>query len=746
MARPMLAGLALLGLGGLAVGFPDDPNPDGAANCTCPHPPHPPEGPESIFSMGTSITKHARLLNAMFLIVIGVTVVLEFGMYLLTRAATKHFELLVAHLNKELALLGLVAFLLMTVNSTGMVEYFSLEVVVFEWCHIILFFMAVLNILSHTILNLTLKWQEHHYRHFERQNREILVAGIQGATSSLHLDFELARFVFESDRKHFFSKQWSDERTRDRRRFARESSLQGSARDRDEALAMLQEVAATAAMSPTTPQGALEEAAAVGNPLSVHSGSLSPRYLPPDDVVLRPDVSFPGVDLEAGPTFTRQETGMSPDRKATGSLRICSGASSIHSSKEVRFSEVIATSSPPAAIESPSSPLNESCTPAELLLHTDTLPSDLSLPQLAPQARPMQAESDSVRSDDLLRQLRRLRSFATLKARLEKVSEDARAIHKPDEFSFAEYLIRCARQELVNMLHVGVLAWCFMCVLLAIHQAPLSYLHGHASALRGYALAPGIILFSAFFIIWFHLIFSYWRCMRRLTKVAVLHSRKLDPEETALQRTLMATLAQRHPKLFSRMATGNRQESENDSSLLRSRREQLYLSSIRKNRHSFRTPFTYPQSLNLMLQVLLLFLAFYTATFLMTFGPRLLLPDRPTEEGFYWIVGVGLPVLVYLCIMPDILFRHTFVISVGDRIDLRIMRAIENEQREKLAQYQRALQRRRIVARMRRKMQLLALFGVDTWDQLVAALEALPAGRSPRTGDTAPASRSPSAL
>lgn len=39
-------------------------------------------------------------------------------------------------------------------------------------------------------------------------------------------------------------------------------------------------------------------------------------------------------------------------------------------------------------------------------------------------------------------------------------------------------------------------------------------------------------------------------------QVAVLHSRKLDPEETALQRTLMATLAQRHPKLFSRMATG----------------------------------------------------------------------------------------------------------------------------------------------------------------------------------------------
>eukprot|EP00667_Euglena_gracilis_P019320 EG_transcript_20692 len=159
---------------------------------------------------------------------------------------------------------------------------------------------------------------------------------------------------------------------------------------------------------------------------------------------------------------------------------------------------------------------------------------------------------------------------------------------------------------------------------------------------------------------------------------------------------------------------------------LKERQKGLYERSLRAQKKSFAARFRYPRNVMLALQVLMLWMGLYFSLFILTrFGAE----GWSAWEVVNWVFGLGVPLVTYMFFLPNIMFHHTFLISVGDMVDLKVMRQIEQEHREKLLNHAHHVQRCRLLGRIRAKLTILAALDVDTWEEAVAVLEAI--GRVP---------------
>ena len=88
------------------------------------------------------------MLNRSFLIVIVVTVLLEMSMHQFMLTAPPYAKLLIAELQNELMLLGLVALIIVAIESVWNEDLsWFLDLHRAEWCHLCLFFVMLLNIM-----------------------------------------------------------------------------------------------------------------------------------------------------------------------------------------------------------------------------------------------------------------------------------------------------------------------------------------------------------------------------------------------------------------------------------------------------------------------------------------------------------------------------------------------------------------------------------------------------------------------
>eukprot|EP00667_Euglena_gracilis_P001584 EG_transcript_1582 len=594
----------------------------------------------SIFAIGREIFSYSEDVNLIFVIVVLSTVLLELGMQFLLHRSQDHSRLLMTHLNKELALLGIVAFVLMTLASAQLPLSLVKDIDVFEWCHVILFFVAVLTIASNLYLNFILKWQEGRFRMYEQQhNATIVNPKTSFCTSSLYLKFALARFVFESDRRKFFSTQL---------------------------------------LRAASPQAPWPPASVSTRPHPLETQLSEPLTDPSPTNDDRPPAGVP---------HTEAQLEHLPAPKPNPDSHIVDAASLLRA--------VCQTSSPSLSVENPLLPARAASTPT------------------APAEGAFLVEDPGALSLD--EHLRTLRITPLLVKGLIAGLQNRRSV-APDEFSFAEYFIRCTRKELVKLLHTGWLSWAILLCVFSFLQLPAQFLSDRRGQHKVYVISGGAVMFALYFSLWAWSALAHRRCMRRLVEVAFLYFAVEGDTDAEGQPPLEAALTSAFPQTVRRLQQGNLLSSVDAQ--LKNRQTELYRRSIvrQKKRRSLWARFQYPRVLNLSLQVLMMWMGFYFSVFLMTCAPRIGTHDWDLTEGLLWIPGLGVPAAFYAYFLPSIMFHHTFLVSVGNMVDLKVMRQIEQEQREKRKRHQHETQRRRRMTRIRSKLSIMAAVKADTWD------------------------------
>jgi hypothetical protein len=594
-------------------------------------------------------------LNLMFVFVILATVILEFGMHRLMTGAPDDLKSVVAELNKELALLGLVGFILNTVKDTGPSDWWVKHLHIFDWCHLCLFFVAIVSIVSQTLLHIIVRLHERRYRRFEAENREILRSGIRRPRSKLQLIFDLARFVFECDRRQYFSKHLFAELEPERER-------------------------------PRQPLAQAEEP----------SPEASSPWIP---AVEYSESSKNGFDAQPMMGKWNASTGGYHQNHDTArdlnlELEIV-GAGWIPTCEEP-------TNGPPKPGDTP---VLEPASPTET-----TTPSEADLVR----APPIPAQ----RSEG-------------------KASTGVAEAPRLQDFSFAEYLIRCTRLQILDLARISWLSWATVLVVLALHQIPLVLLPNHWEHARVvYSIAPGVAILVVVLGIWGHTYWKYWRCLDGLMEVMMFHSRTMNKDETEVHQKLEALLASRlspsllfwrgravpaHPNPDDPEAARRSSGAPFDKAALQAHRMAMYQRSIYRKR-----VWRDPPDATRVLQVLLLFLGFYMCVFIFTVMSR----GRfwRVDAGFVlsFVCGIGIPVLIYCFILPDTLFRRAILNSVGFRIDISVMRDLEREQKAKVAAFRRTANRRRVLRRLRAKLRILTAFQTDDWEVAIRRLRELP--------------------
>eukprot|EP00667_Euglena_gracilis_P002846 EG_transcript_2853 len=551
-------------------------------------------------------------------------------MHFLAHRAHKHAKLLLIHLNKELALLGIVAFLLLLLETIQFPSEIVVDLKIFEWCHIVLFFVALLTIVSHVILNVVLWWQERHVRSYDQGSALEAAAPRTGQQAQFHLHFQLARYVFLADRRQFFTTQQL------RSPHPRRSSRAPSA-------------------CPSRMASCLS---------SSHPG-LSPERSMSAAHASRPEASSSGLaaySREASAELTaisRQQSALPKSGSACGH-------------------EVGAAPAAPAAGPGPQD-----------LQHAERICTSQCI------SVSMDIEPDEA-VQYLADQLQTLRVPPGLARQLRSAVKEQMALR---EFSFADYLVLCARKQLVKLLHVGWMTWTILLLILALYQIPFQLFHGNSSLPNAFTTTTGCVLLSLFYVMWVKMKLSHGRCIKQLAEAALLHFAReglvSDDEWLLSLEPVLTACPQLTPLACAR--AGDLSITRTAEVRLAHRQRELYQRSIRCQKKAFRARFMYPRNVSLTLQVLIMWLGLHFAFFLMTALPRAFVEEWTLSTTICWIVGLGAPVAVYSFLLPSIMFYHTFLVSVGDLIDLKAMRQIEQEHREKLRQQARCVQRRRLL-------------------------------------------------